>query len=347
MEDILVSVIVPVYNSQQYIDRCFVSILSQKHKNIELIVVDDGSVDESGSICDKYAHKDKRVKVIHQNNQGVSKARNLGLDISKGDFIMFVDSDDEITENSVGILLRASLDTRADIVTGSDEHVLSTSEKGVRIHHRTGLPKIYNNVDHMRYFLNSSEMSAWARLYRANTLKDVRFNEELKINEDRLFIYHAFTKASKIAYIDDVAYRYHIIPGSASRSGFSASYFDMKTVADSIDSNVKEIYPELSSEATTGRTTSLLHLYSEMTLDDRALKVYPVKYNDLYSEIVSMPADMPYNNRTKNALIILKVSPFLFRLAVKSYKRVRTLRKRCKHLLGSRGRIRKIERNNK
>ena len=94
--DSLISIIVPVYNVEQYLSRCVDSLVNQTYHNIEIILVDDGSPDRSGEICDEYAKKDKRVKVIHQSNGGLSDARNTALDIAKGDYLMFVDSDDWI-----------------------------------------------------------------------------------------------------------------------------------------------------------------------------------------------------------------------------------------------------------
>ena len=94
--DSLLSIIVPVYNVEQYLSRCVDSLVNQTYHNIEIILVDDGSPDRSGEICDEYAKKDKRVKVIHQSNGGLSDARNTALDIAKGDYLMFVDSDDWI-----------------------------------------------------------------------------------------------------------------------------------------------------------------------------------------------------------------------------------------------------------
>lgn len=97
--DSLISIIVPVYNVEQYLSRCVDSLVNQTYHNIEIILVDDGSPDRSGEICDEYAKKDKRVKVIHQSNGGLSDARNTALDIAKGDYLMFVDSDDWIEKN--------------------------------------------------------------------------------------------------------------------------------------------------------------------------------------------------------------------------------------------------------
>ena len=128
----MISVIVPVYNVENYLDRCIASIVSQSYKELEIILVDDGSSDSSGSICDEWAKKDNRILVLHQNNAGVSSARNAALRIAKGDFIAFVDSDDYIDKNMYSLLL-SSADNETDICvcgfnTVSDNKITSVSD---------------------------------------------------------------------------------------------------------------------------------------------------------------------------------------------------------------------------
>lgn len=111
----LISIIVPVYNVEPYVSKCLESILRQTYQNIEIIIIDDGSTDGGSDICDAYAHKDKRIKVIHQSNEGVSGARNVGLRIAKGEFIGFVDSDDWIEADMYEYLLQNIQQQDADI----------------------------------------------------------------------------------------------------------------------------------------------------------------------------------------------------------------------------------------
>ena len=112
----LVSVIVPIYKVEKYLNKCVDSIINQSYKNLEIILVDDGSPDKCGEICDKYAEKDSRVKVIHKENGGLSDARNAGIDIAKGDYLLFVDSDDWITSNICEVLIKNANDNLSDII---------------------------------------------------------------------------------------------------------------------------------------------------------------------------------------------------------------------------------------
>ena len=110
-----VSIIIPVYNIEEYLPRCLESVLGQSYENLEVILVDDGSTDQSGKICDYYASQDKRIQVIHKKNEGVSIARNTGLDIATGEFIGFVDGDDLVEKDMIKILVQNSLKYEADI----------------------------------------------------------------------------------------------------------------------------------------------------------------------------------------------------------------------------------------
>ena len=119
MENSLISVIVPVYNAEKYLDKCVNSIINQKYTNLEIILVDDGSKDNSLDLCKKYAEKDNRIKVIHKENGGLSSARNVGLAVARGEYIMFCDPDDLYLPNSCKVMLNEIIKTHADYVIGN------------------------------------------------------------------------------------------------------------------------------------------------------------------------------------------------------------------------------------
>ena len=123
-----ISVIVPVYNVEKYLTQCVESILSQDHSNLEVILIDDGSTDRSGEICDQFAARDSRVQVIHQKNAGAAAAKNAGLRIASGTYLSFVDSDDYLEPNAYGFMLKTLLDSRADAVEGSFREVYRNRE---------------------------------------------------------------------------------------------------------------------------------------------------------------------------------------------------------------------------
>ena len=132
-----ISVIVPVYNVEKYLTQCVESILSQDHSNLEVILIDDGSTDRSGEICDQFAARDSRVQVIHQKNAGAAAAKNAGLRIASGTYLSFVDSDDYLEPNAYGGLVRTLLDTGADVVQGSFREIYRNRAEEQRVSEET------------------------------------------------------------------------------------------------------------------------------------------------------------------------------------------------------------------
>ena len=169
-----VSIVIPVYNVSRYLPRCLESVLSQTYQNIEVLIVDDGSTDGSGSICDRFAERDPRIRVIHTDNRGLSAARNLGLESISGAFISFIDSDDWIEPNTVETLVKAALQTKADVVTmkACMEYVGKTSYPQVvkkRSH-------VYRGGDILAAYAEGLlGNAAWNKLYRAECFRDLRF----------------------------------------------------------------------------------------------------------------------------------------------------------------------------
>ncbi len=213
----MISVIVPVYNVENYLDRCIASIVSQSYKELEIILVDDGSSDSSGSICDEWAKKDSRILVLHQNNAGVSSARNAALRIAKGDFIAFVDSDDYIDKNMYSLLLSAA-DNETDICvcgfnTVSDNKITPVSDSSL---------KTLRSADAVREFIGNS---AWGlimcnKLFRRDLVFSLPsgsafFCEDLIIGEDALWIIHVLRNCRKVTYVPKALYYYVSRPGSA------------------------------------------------------------------------------------------------------------------------------------
>ena len=219
MQEAIVSVIVPVYNVEKYIDRCVSSILRQTYENIELILVDDGSPDNCGKILDDYAKKDSRVKVIHQENAGQSKARNEAIKIATGEYFCFVDSDDYIDDNQIQRLIELLFDYNADI---SMTHFCNFSGEKVSISDlkdkagNTGLannaPDIVelSNIDCIRNMhMVSDELYVvmWGKLFKRELFDGISFPEG-RICEDLAILYKLFDKAKSVVYSKEIMYFY-------------------------------------------------------------------------------------------------------------------------------------------
>lgn len=209
-----ISVIIPVYNVEKYLSACIKSILNQTHRNLELILIDDGSKDNSGQICDEFAKKDSRIRVIHQENGGVSVARNKGVDISEGDYIAFVDSDDFVAPNMYESLLKAIKRTDADMALCNYRKV---DEEGATISEYTYVQNEVVSGEKALEWLerehNWSYVVVWPKLYHRSVFENIRFKEKV-ICEDEFAVHHIFLKCKKIVTISDSLYCYRYNPSS-------------------------------------------------------------------------------------------------------------------------------------
>lgn len=215
--DLLISIIIPAYNIENYIARCLDSILNQTYKNIEIIVINDGSSDNTGKIIDNYAFKYEDIKVIHKKNAGVSAARNSGIEVASGDYIGFVDGDDTVDENMFEILIKNAIKYDADISHCGYKMVFPSR---IDYYHNTGTLFEQNNEIGLKDLLtgNRVEPGIWNKIYKKELFKDIHIDESIKINEDLLINYYLFKKAKKSIFYDKCFYNYTIRKGSAATS---------------------------------------------------------------------------------------------------------------------------------
>lgn len=209
----MVSIIVPVYNGEKYLARCVKSVLAQTYTDFELILVNDGSKDSSGVLCDQFSKEDRRVKVIHQANGGVSKARNAGLDVATGEFIGFVDVDDYIAPDTYERALSAIGDCPMvmwDAVTVWDNGKTEADTIGL-----LESDCILTRKDWTPELLSQMAGAVWRCLYKAELVKDVRFPVGIKLSEDRLFNIWAMGKAKSLRYLKQGLYFRYVRAGSA------------------------------------------------------------------------------------------------------------------------------------
>ena len=202
-ENPAISIIVPVYNVEKYLERCLNSILKQSFTNWECILIDDGSKDKSSSICDFFADKDRRFKVIHQKNQGVSQARNTGIDLATGEWIAFVDSDDWIENSMLQDLYNAAIDNKADAIL-CGYYRTNGKRKVEEYRFNRGWFKI---PDDLVIQLNST----WGKLFKTSIIKNnnIRFPLRITYCEDACFTFYYFLISAKIYAIEKSLYNYY------------------------------------------------------------------------------------------------------------------------------------------
>lgn len=226
----MISIIVPVYNAEKFLCRCIDSIISQSFKDWELLLINDGSIDSSGAICDQYATKDNRIRVIHKVNAGVSNARNFGLLSASGEWVTFCDSDDELLPESLSNYAKTFSDD-IDVVRGGFERV----KNGVKTTITTA-DMITDDKELVICTCNKTRYEAylWNSCFRRSAIGNITFNENLSFCEDHLFTYSVMAKARKVAFISDLTYRYYAPDTSAigSAANLSSRYLEPSMILE-------------------------------------------------------------------------------------------------------------------
>lgn len=227
----MISIIIPVYNVEEYLSRCIDSVLNQTHKNLEIILVDDGSADNCGKICDEYAQKDSRIKVIHKENGGVSSARNAGLDIAQGDYVAFVDADDYVEKEMCEYLLKEMESGEFDIIQYNYCDVLEDGTLvSANIKNRT-----YDNYNDILYdaFTRNIHFGI-TKFYRRDVVKNIRYRTDLSRAEDMLFFLECAKKTARLKTTDKILYYYFQRETSVTHKPVYFCIFDILKVLDII-----------------------------------------------------------------------------------------------------------------
>lgn len=240
----MISIIVPIYKVEKFLSRCIDSLLGQTYSDFELILVDDGSPDRCGEICDRYAQVDSRIRVIHKENGGLSDARNTGLSLVQGDYISFVDSDDWVAPQYLERLLKGLLTARADICecevyrTSGDAFDEAISSK-LQV-------QAFGSLLALKQLILDGEFHqhVWNKLYRREVIGDISFPGG-KTNEDEFWTYQVFGKAGKIAKIADVLYNYYQRPNSIMGAEYSLKRLDSLEAKKQRQQYVERFFPEL------------------------------------------------------------------------------------------------------
>ena len=318
----LISIIIPVYNVQNYLDECIESVINQSYFNLEIILVDDGSPDKSPVICDRWAQKDSRIIVIHKENGGLSSARNAGLKIAKGKYISFIDSDDFITNNAIEIMYnRICLDDTIGIVSGLiyryQDGICSTFKKEWDIKHEF-------IVTAEEFLLKAMDMSisytVWNKLYRRDLLADVLFREG-RNNEDVLFMYdlgkEMRCKKISIVNIPQYVYYYRLRPDSICTSQKKPVYIDIIQNLEEMIEDSKRFNKKLSN-ILYKKYVDVLYFFLDSLLTNKIW--YPIYFSKYQQVLKSVPSKFiisSYHINDALYLILLKRVPQIRKLMKK------------------------------
>lgn len=214
-----VSIIVPVYNVESYLNECIDSIINQTYRNLEIILIDDGSTDLSGEICDRYKEIDSRILVIHQKNQGAANAKNNGLDLATGDYISFVDSDDYISKVFIETMMKSLQQNNSDIAECIFYLKYKDSDK---VEYFKNDNCIYDTESYLeQYILDWKSSLFWNKIFKSELIDNLRFKKERRCIDDEFFTYKAILKAHKISRINEPFYYYRQRKSSAINNQFN------------------------------------------------------------------------------------------------------------------------------
>ena len=220
-----VSIIVPVYNVEKYLRTCLDSILHQTFQDFELILVDDGSTDLSGHICDEYAAKDDRIIVIHKQNEGVARARNSALDVATGDYISFVDSDDWLSEDAYEYYIENIKKYKADCIVGGCQAVIDRKGNLEYLDKKIEDAKCLTSTGAMKSVLRDGS-AIWNRLFTKKIFGELRFPVG-RINDDEVTVLHAYALCNRVVFLGKITYYYRLRENSITTSSFSMKKVDV------------------------------------------------------------------------------------------------------------------------
>ena len=321
---VLISIIIPVYNVEKYLDRCLESVINQTYKNLEIILVDDGSTDKSSSMCDEWKKKDKRIKVFHKENGGLSSARNTGLKKLKGDYFYFLDSDDTIDYDCIERMYNEALSNKCDIVISPYINVHHGEEKP---YFKTIDSKVLSVEDALKEMLLSNiyNVSSCGKLFKNSVLKNIEFPLG-KLCEDNGTTYKFILNASKVYYINVPFYKYYINPNSIMTGKFNFKKYDLVELTNQMCEDLSKRYSSLSDACFRrmiyARLSFLRQAFEGINVnmkDNRIIecKTY-IKKN--FKKIMSCKI-IP--RRDKIATLLLMLGNSVFKISWKLYMRIR------------------------
>ncbi len=257
MNNPMISVIVPVYNSEANLERTLNALSVQTVNDIEFIIVDDGSTDKSGAICDSFAEKDSRFKVLHQPNGGVCNARNNGLAVAKGKYIGFCDSDDVPEADLYETLYKLIIDNDCDV--SMVKYAVHNSNGTIDAQQTGKLTVFDDRREALKSLLTLNiDLGIYTKLISADLCKKVRFEEPRKLNEDKYYLFEIFMLAEKLCYKDVCKYNYYRYEESSSRTKFSEKYLDLLYFTEKMEQKINETYPELADYAVANNVITYL-----------------------------------------------------------------------------------------
>ena len=313
-----ISVIVPVYNVEAYLERCVESILQQTYAHFELILINDGSTDSSGQICDHLASQYENIKVYHIENAGVSNARNMGIQLATGSWVTFIDSDDFVTQDYLATLASAVEGLNVGFVIAPLHHIKNGIVTDIPPH--SGKTELWSTEETMKELLMTTRTSFFpvAKLFKRDLLADDKFNTNYHLAEDALFLTELLLKTRcSCVFIDKPVYYYDHREGSATTS-VNRHVFDTIEVYKQIIAQVSQAFPNLKYELINRECWSYITVYDKIIFTSR--EEYQKEKAELRTWIVQhrreIWKDAYFTTFRKVAILSLVISPWLYKKIV-------------------------------
>ena len=313
-----ISVIVPVYNVEAYLERCVESILQQTYAHFELILINDGSTDSSGQICDHLASQYENIKVYHIENAGVSNARNMGIQLATGSWVTFIDSDDFVTQDYLATLASAAEGLNVGFVIAPLHHIKNGIVTDLPSHSEK--TELWSTEETMKELLMTTRTSFFpvAKLFKRDLLADEKFNTNYHLAEDALFLTELLLKTRcSCVFIDKPVYFYDHREGSATTS-VNRHVFDTIEVYQQIIAQVSQAFPNLKYELINRECWSYITVYDKIIFTSR--EEYQKEKAELRNWIVQhrheIWKDAYFTTFRKVAILSLVISPWLYKKIV-------------------------------
>lgn len=334
----LVSVIIPVFNVQPYLRENLDSVINQTYENLEIIIVDDGSTDGSSKICDEYAEKDKRVRLIHQENKGLSAARNVGLDIMAGETVTFLDSDDKYHLDFISSMLHAMQKNNSDIVMC--KYSVHRTEREMKLNgSEEAFPRIeqgfYDRVSSLRARADGGiNSNVWNKLFRSELWKNVRFPVG-HVYECVAVSYQVLDRCNRLYVLDELLYLHRIRSGSIISARSATSRYDYVLALAEAETFIKERNPSVfdGEQLIKVRRLKLKQMIIYFFLCGGENKETDLEI--LKKQIIEWHDEVGISSiRYKIAYYLIRYCPWLLRIAYPMYNRIRTIQRKVKDTFG-------------
>ena len=317
----LISIIVPVYNVEQYLEKCVDSIINQKYKNLEIILVDDGATDSSSKLCDELAKIDNRIKVYHKENGGLSDARNYGVERATGDYIGFVDSDDYIDAEMYEKLYEAIKKENVDVAECNLKIIYPNR---VELFTEQNYYNVCTKQEYLEEYLKIEKIfgSACVRLIKSNIAKKLKFPVG-KLYEDTYYAYDLIEKVDRYVIMNNPYYNYLMRENSITNTKFNPRIFDLIEIVEKFRKTTYENYPGLKEAVDCRKMYAYFSVLNSILLEEN------YRDNEYYSEIlsyfkrnyISLLKNKYINRNRKLSVILIKLNIDLYRKVLMKYKK--------------------------